>query len=86
MIDGNKSYYSIYPATVRHAGHYYCQVENQYGVEISATATVAVSTSQTTNIPSGTSAASSYSLKGLTNIFSNIGSQIQDSILAYLAS
>ena len=77
----NKSYYVISPATVRHAGHYYCQVKDQYGVKDSATAMVTVSTSPKTNIPSGTPGFS-YSqlpLKGL-------ASQIQHSVSTNLES
>lgn len=75
FIGENKSYCSIYPATVRCAGHYYCEVKNQYGVENSGTATVTISTSPTTNIPSGTSGFSNAQvpLKGL-------ASQTQDYI------
>ena len=75
FIGENQSHCSIYPATVRHAGHYYCEVKNQYGVENSATAIVSVSTSPTTNIPSGTSGFSyaQLPLKGL-------ASQTQDYI------
>ena len=51
----NESFCSIFPATERRAGHYYCQVENQCGVETSATARVVVSTSPTANVSSGTS-------------------------------
>ena len=75
FIGENQSHCSIYPATVRHAGHYYCEVKNQYSIENSATVIVTVSTSPTTNIPSSTSGFS-YSqlpLKGL-------ASQIQDYI------
>ena len=87
-IGENKSYYSIYPATVRHAGHYYCQVKNYYGVENSTAAIVAVSSSPTANIPSST-AGFTYSqlpLKGLANTLSNNGSQMQDSVSADLGS
>jgi len=47
----NKSYHAIFPATIMNAGHYYCQIENQYGVVNSAIATVTV-TSQTAKHPS----------------------------------
>lgn len=66
---------------MRHAGCYYCQVENQYGVEFSVTATVIVSTLPTANVPSGTSGFtySQLSLKGSANTFSNNGSQMPGS-------
>ena len=32
LIGENYSFYSIYPVTVRKAGHYYCQIINQFGI------------------------------------------------------
>ena len=43
----NKPYYSVFPATIRTAGCYYCQVKNQYGVVKSPIVTVIVTTSLT---------------------------------------
>ena len=31
FIDGTKSCYIIYSATIKNSGQYYCQVRNQYG-------------------------------------------------------
>ena len=42
FIDQNKSYYTIFPATERNTGHYYCQVQNQYGSVDSEAALVVV--------------------------------------------
>ena len=50
-IGENKSFYCIVPATIRSAGRYYCQVENQYGVVNSTIATVAVTTVLTVRSP-----------------------------------
>ena len=36
LIGENKSFYSIFPVTIRNAGCYYCQVKNQYG-EVNST-------------------------------------------------
>ena len=42
FADGNKSVYLIDPITVRDAGRYYCQVENQYGIAYSRSIVVTV--------------------------------------------
>ena len=52
LVGENKGFYCIAAATLRSAGHYYCQVKNQYGVTNSAVATVAVTVSPTTRSPS----------------------------------
>ena len=42
LIGENKSFYRIFPVTIRNQGCYYCRVENQYGVVKSNTATVTI--------------------------------------------
>ena len=44
-IGERNTYYLIYPATTRNAGHYFCQVKNVYGRVNSNIATVIVTTS-----------------------------------------
>ena len=44
FIGQNKSYYSIFPATERNTGRYYCQVKNHYGSVDSETAMVYITT------------------------------------------
>ena len=36
LIGENKSFYGIFPVTIRNTGHYYCQIKNQYG-EVNST-------------------------------------------------
>ena len=48
FIGENNPSYTIHPVTVSNAGHYYCQIENQYGVVNSTVATVIVTTLSTT--------------------------------------
>ena len=47
LIGENKSYYGIYPVTIRNAGRYYCQVKNQYGEENSTIVTLIVTKTPT---------------------------------------
>lgn len=42
FIGENKSFYSVFPVTIMSAGHYYCEVENEYGIVRSKIATVTV--------------------------------------------
>ena len=51
FVGENKSFYSIYPVTIRNVGHYFCQVKNHYGVACSSIAMVVVE-SFPTEIPS----------------------------------
>ena len=51
-VGENESFYTIFPATVRNAGQYYCEVINQYGVINSSTATVTVTYNATARHPS----------------------------------
>ena len=48
----SKSYCCIFPATIRNAGCYYCQVKNHYGAVNSSIATLMVTTSSTARKPS----------------------------------
>ena len=41
-VGENRSFYSIFPVTIRNAGCYYCQVKNQYGEVYSTTTTLTV--------------------------------------------
>ena len=82
-----KSFYSIYPVTIRNAGRYYCQVKNLYGAVNSENATMIVSTSSTANIPSALPGCthSPLPVEQLAHVLSNKGSQIQDSTSADLS-
>ena len=51
LIGENKSFYSIFPVTIMNAGHYYCQVKNQYG-EVNSTIT-ALTVTKTPTVQQG---------------------------------
>ena len=83
FIGASNYYYSIFPATTRNAGRYYCQVKNKYGTVTSATATVTVTTSLT---PTSCSQANKFSyselpVEKLTNSLSELTvSQKEDTV------
>ena len=89
FADGNKSFYSIDPVTVRDAGHYYCQVENQYGIANSRSTVVTVTvTASLSTRPSSIDVDFTYS-PSLDSVFTyspNLGSGFPnvDSAFTYL--
>ena len=54
-IGENRSFFSVFPVTIRNAGRYYCQVKNQYGAVSSTIAMVVVTSSPTSQPPSNSS-------------------------------